>query len=751
ATPKFGTFICLNCAGIHRGLGVHISFVRSITMDGFKVHETARMEQSGGNKAWKAFFDAHELNQQDGRTFDASTIPERYSGLVGEEWKDRLSAKVEGREYVPLTKEEMQKRKVAAAAAVVSTASSRTATPQHVPAASAGGKLSSESPARSRAQQQLAADGGSALGVDPKTRKQANEEYFARMGAQNSERPEGVAPSQGGKYTGFGGGMPVETARNNSSQSAGLPGLDQLQQDPMAALSKGFGWFTSTIGKSAKQVHEGYIQPAAKTIATSDFAAQARLAAQQGLQGIQTGARGAATQFNRFVEGVADDGRAFSPSASRPNLEQSQLRADSAAHASNDTLPLPSDDPFGSNGTTVAEARSPVPTSGRRVNASAGQSAASAAATPLSSKSKTGAGTGAGAKARDKDEDWDDNWTGATGFVGGDLLYALAQTHPDWEVTALVRSEEKAALVKKQYPSVRTVQGDLDSSDLIEEETKNADIVYHTADCDHEAAAQAIAKGLGQHPADRPGYWIHTSGAANITYRTVQANLYGQAPEPSDKFDDWENVGALTSLPADALHRSVDMIVLAAGAGSGPVKTAIVAPPLIYGQGRGPGSSRSIQTPNLAKAILERGKGFQVGAGDSTWNYVHLYDLTDLYLQLGEAAVANAAGGQVKDGMWGEKGYYFAESGTVRFGDLSAEVTKVAHDLGLIESSEVESLSVEAAREISRFSPLMWASNSVGKSVRARELLGWAPSRPGLLDRGVLTEVVEYEAAALKA
>ena len=60
--------------------------------------------------------------------------------------------------------------------------------------------------------------------------------------------------------------------------------------------------------------------------------------------------------------------------------------------------------------------------------------------------------------------------TGVTGFIGGDATYALTTTHPEYEITCLVRNSDKGAQVAKDHPSIKLVYGDLDKAELIEED-----------------------------------------------------------------------------------------------------------------------------------------------------------------------------------------------------------------------------------------------------------------------------------------
>lgn len=64
-----------------------------------------------------------------------------------------------------------------------------------------------------------------------------------------------------------------------------------------------------------------------------------------------------------------------------------------------------------------------------------------------------------------------------TGYIAGDTLYNLTEKHPEYEISALVRTREKADKVLASYPSIRIVLGDLDDSELLKKESANADIV----------------------------------------------------------------------------------------------------------------------------------------------------------------------------------------------------------------------------------------------------------------------------------
>ncbi|KAJ5814178.1 uncharacterized protein N7503_000928 [Penicillium pulvis] len=320
--------------------------------------------------------------------------------------------------------------------------------------------------------------------------------------------------------------------------------------------------------------------------------------------------------------------------------------------------------------------------------------------------------------------------TGATGYIGGTVLSTLLSSTNEMvkasKLSAIVRKQSQADLLSEKGVNAILFDG-LDDLQALRKAASEHDIVINVAITYHTASAEALLRGLDdrQKKTGKLGHLIQTSGTSNIADKPFSGG-YVESAVLSDKNDIYAYERYRQSIEVYP-QRTSDLLVCEQGEAAG-IKTYVIMPPTIYGEGTGFFNRRSIQINTMMRAALKDGYASRVGAGEAEWDHVHVVDLANFY----ELMVARILAGDDLEANL--NGIYFCQSGHQSWREVAERIAEVGHALGYLKSYTVRQITLQQASE--KFGAGLpaenleaaYASRARSSADRAHEL-GWRPTK----------------------
>ncbi|HWD70754.1 MAG TPA: SDR family oxidoreductase [Solirubrobacteraceae bacterium] len=286
--------------------------------------------------------------------------------------------------------------------------------------------------------------------------------------------------------------------------------------------------------------------------------------------------------------------------------------------------------------------------------------------------------------------------TGASGHVGSAVIPELLQA--GHEVVGLARSDQAAAKIEAAGATVR--RGSLDDLELLAGSARESDAVIHlafrhdwmvTGDFDGAVKSDLDATiAIGEALAGSGKPLVTTSGTGML----AMGGITGRLGTEQDVIEGGPRVDA------------ENYVIGLAGQG---VRSAVVRlPPTVHSDLDHHGF-----VPTLINIAREKGYGAYIGEGDNRWSAGNTRDAGHLY----RLAVESAPAGSRLHAV-GDEGVPFRE---------------IEETFGRMLGLPVRSIAPEGAEEYYGFLARFAAMDSPASSALTRSLLGWEPSRPGLI------------------